>query len=131
MHGKPGAVLIIAKREHAGDMIPDFSGPSFLTAKKKMLGHGQGHESPCAMAEDVKDEEEGIGEALTTDGGDESYDTKVAEMRKLAQKMMVISDELGQASEMHAEQSEEMRRMADKAGGHDTSDEEDEADEEE
>ena len=119
MHGKPGAVLILAKREHS--MVPDFSGPGFVMAKKKMLGHGHDHdeEEPCPVcAAKMHDEEEGIGEALTTDGGKDegSYDDKVSEMKQLAQKMMALSDELGQASEVHAEQSEELRRMADSAG---------------
>jgi len=116
MHGKPGAVLILAKREHS--TVPDFSGPGFVMAKKKMLGHGHDEEEPCpGCAGKMHDEQEGIGEALTTDGGKDegNYDDKVSEMKQLAQKMMALSDELGQASEVHAEQPEELCQMADSA----------------
>lgn len=47
MHGGTPKLLIIAKRELAGDLIPDFSGPGYVEAKKKMVsgesanGNGQ------------------------------------------------------------------------------------------
>ena len=43
MHGSPPKLMIIARREAAGPEMPDFSGPSFLDAKKMMV-----HGSECA-----------------------------------------------------------------------------------
>ncbi len=112
MHGKSGGVLILAKREHG---TPDFSGPGFLVAKKKMMGHGQAEEESCSVCDAKMDgeDEEGIGEPMTTDTDtDESYESKVAKMRGMAQEMMKISDDLAKASEMHAGQSEKLRKLS-------------------
>ena len=38
MHGSAPKLLIIAKREVLGDEMPDFSGDSYIDAKKKMVG---------------------------------------------------------------------------------------------
>tara|TARA_R100000458_G_C8269953_1_gene244678 strand:- start:1498 stop:1842 length:345 start_codon:yes stop_codon:yes gene_type:complete len=38
MHGSAPKLLIIAKREVLGDEMPDFSGDSYIDAKKKMMG---------------------------------------------------------------------------------------------
>ena len=115
MHGKPGAVLLVAKRDHPS--TPDFSGPSFLSVKKKMIGHGSDpHDESCPVCGDaeMEDDSEGIGEPLTTDTDeDESYESKVAKMKGMAQEMLKISDELAKASETQAEQSEQLRKMSD------------------
>jgi hypothetical protein len=37
MHGDTPKLLIIAKREVAGDLMPDFSGPGYVEAKKEII----------------------------------------------------------------------------------------------
>ena len=111
MHGSPKGILII-KRELAGDSMPDFSGEGYLSAKKKIVHEG----SPCAMEMGSEDEphdhEPMEADSVATDSDDESYESKVAKMKSMAQDMLKLSDELAKASETHAGQSEQLRAMA-------------------
>ena len=123
MQGSPKSILVI-KREMAGDMMPDFSGEGFLAAKKKlvhgcdMCGGGHSKSSPCEMKADSEEEDHGHDEepmksgAMDMGDDDESYESKVAKMRSMAQDMLKISDELAKASEMYAGQSEKLRKLS-------------------
>lgn len=83
MHGSPPKLMIIARREAAGPEMPDFSGPSFLDAKKQMV-----HGSECAP--DPADKQDM--------GHKES--------------MLEIAEQLKKASNLHNEQAERLIALA-------------------
>tara|TARA_R100000988_G_C4006386_1_gene172982 strand:- start:421 stop:774 length:354 start_codon:yes stop_codon:yes gene_type:complete len=87
MHGSGPALLILAKREVAGDELPDFSGDSMVKAKKKMLDG----ESESAVPQS---HDKGEGEK------------KYSEDPHMAMKEM--AEELYKASKMHAGQADKL-----------------------
>ena len=82
MHGAP-KLMIIAKREAAGDLMPDFSGPGYHEARKCAI-HGESEKMDPV--------------------GDGDMD--------LRETLMDISKKLEKASAMHQEQSEQLRALA-------------------
>ena len=82
MHGAP-KLMIIAKREAAGDLMPDFSGPGYHEARKCAI-HGESEKMDPV--------------------GDGDMD--------LRETLMDISKKLEKASAMHQEQSEALRALA-------------------
>ena len=78
MHGAP-KLMIIAKREAAGDLMPDFSGPGYHEARKCAI-HGESEKMDPV--------------------GDGDMD--------LRETLMDISKKLEKASAMHQEQSEQL-----------------------
>ena len=116
MHGGPKAILVLKREE---DMMPDFSGPGYISAKKKMV-HGCGHPD-----HDQKDDAY-ASEPMTTDdtyeGPDEGdtdppmddmdIDAKLKQMKQMASEIMQISNELEKASKMHQGQADKLKDMA-------------------
>ena len=116
MHGGPKAILALKREE---DMMPDFSGPGYISAKKKMV-HGCGHPD-----HDQKDDAY-ASEPMTTDdtyeGPDEGdtdppmddmdIDAKLKQMKQMASEIMQISNELEKASKMHQGQADKLKDMA-------------------
>jgi hypothetical protein len=82
MHGSVPKIMIIAKREAAGDLMPDFSGPSFQEARKSCV-HGESE-----MVDPVGDEDEDMNEQI-----------------------LAIAKELLKASKMHKGQSEKLKAI--------------------
>ena len=65
MHGSEPKMLIIARREAAGDEMPDFSGPDFLQAKKTIVhGAGCAPEQPSDTLEGLREEIQHLSERL-------------------------------------------------------------------
>lgn len=99
MHGSPPKLMIIARREAAGPEMPDFSGPSYLDAKKMMV-----HGSECAP--DPADKQDM--------GHKES--------------MLEIAEQLKKASNLHNAQAERLIALASDMSGESTDDSESEKD---
>ena len=73
MHGSEPKLLIIARREAAGDEMPDFSGPDFLQAKKTMVhGAGCAPEQPSDTLESLRAEIQHLSERLDQLSGETS-----------------------------------------------------------
>ena len=132
MHGSPKAILVIKRKE---DMMPDFSGPSYLMAKKKMV-HGSCPEHDCPGGDDCPhgDEKDDAyaSKSMSTDdtydepeemeGHDEGdadppmddmdIDAKLKQMKQMATEMMEISKQLEKASKMHKGQADKLKEMA-------------------
>ena len=99
MHGSPPKLMIIARREAAGPEMPDFSGPSFLDAKKMMV-HGPECAPDPADKQDMGHKEE----------------------------MMEIAKQLKKASNLHNEQADRLIALATKIDGESADDSESEKD---
>ena len=96
MHGSGPALLIVAKREIAGEELPDFSGDSMGKAKKKMLN-----------GEDES--------AVPQSSGKEGADKKYSDDMHMAMKEM--AEELYKASKMHAGQADKLIEMCEEMYG--------------
>jgi len=120
MHGGPKAILVLKREE---GMMPDFSGPGYIKAKKKMV-----HSCPHPDHED--EDEAYASKPMTTDDtyeepdegdtdppmDDMDIDAKLKQMKDMASEMMQISKELEKASKMHKGQADKLKGMAE---GHD------------
>ena len=120
MRSGPKAILVLKREE---GMMPDFSGPGYIKAKKKMV-----HSCPHP---DHEDEDEAYdSKPMTTDDtyeepdegdtdppmDDMDIDAKLKQMKDMAAEMMQISKELEKASKMHKGQADKLKGMAE---GHD------------
>ena len=126
MHGGPKAILVLKRGE---DMMPDFSGPGYISAKKKMV-HGGCPKDDCpggdACPHGDKEDDAYASEPMTTDdtyeGPDEGdtdppmddmdIDAKLKQMKDMAAEIMEISKQLEKASKMHKGQADKLKVMA-------------------
>mgnify|MGYP003662599435 CR=1 FL=1 len=88
MHGGGPALLILAKREIAGDELPDFSGDSFGKAKKEMVNG----ESDSAVRQSSQPE-------------------------GLAERLSAIADCVEEGAEHGKQHAADLRRLIDEVGG--------------
>ena len=88
MHGGGPALLILAKREIAGDELPDFSGDSFGKAKKEMVN-----------------------------GESDSAVRQSSPPQGLAEKLSAIADCVEEGAEHSKQHAEQLRRLIDEVGG--------------
>tara|TARA_R100000388_G_C7205078_1_gene140549 strand:+ start:57 stop:476 length:420 start_codon:yes stop_codon:yes gene_type:complete len=130
MHGGGKAIILVKRKE---DMMPDFSGPSFLMMKKKMVQggcpedgcpggdkcpHGDKMDDAYAskpMSTDDMREEPDEGDAAPP-MDDMDLDAKLKQMKAMAMEMMEISKQLEKASKMHKGQSEKLKDLAEEGG---------------
>mgnify|MGYP003116283491 CR=1 FL=1 len=123
MHGAPKAILVIKRKE---DSMPDFSGPSYLMAKKKMVHscppgeEDDAYRSKAMTTGDTYDEPEEMDEPDEGDADppmdDMDIDAKLKQMKAMATEMMEISKQLEKASKMHKGQSEKLKDLAEEGG---------------
>lgn len=88
MHGSGPALLILAKREIAGDELPDFSGPSYGRAKKEMVEE----KSEVAVPQS-------------------------SQPKGLAEKLSAIADCVEESAQSGVQHAAEIRRLVDEVGG--------------
>ena len=92
MHS-PNAVLIIAKRQIAGDELPNFGGESFEHARKDALTD----KSPCELAAEAAAATESPDE--TPDKPEMGYQEQLAEIKQLAAALQDAVESLEPAPE--------------------------------
>jgi len=103
MHGGPKAILVLKREE---DMMPDFSGPGYISAKKKMV-HGCGHpdhdqEDDAYASEPMTSDdtyEESNGSDTDPPMDDMDIDAKLKQMKQMANDMRKMADELTRVAE--------------------------------
>tara|TARA_R100001082_G_C4314004_1_gene138127 strand:- start:221 stop:634 length:414 start_codon:yes stop_codon:yes gene_type:complete len=112
MHAGPKAILVIKRKEA---MMPDFSGPGYLKAKKKMVhscpdDEDEAYASEPMTTDDTYDEpDEGDADPPMDDM---DIDAKLKQMKDMASEIMEISKQLEKASKMHKGQADKLKVMA-------------------